>query len=130
MEDKKISLVLTHVQPYSRCPFEVEKAIRDYIEGNKPRLYQLVFPDISEKIINEGEFFDSTLGEIPKKLEDRLEQDKEEGYEIVVAGGAIWMCLTNTFKQLADGGLQPKLFFEGVFPKVPEKYMIELSKYV
>jgi len=84
MEDTNISLVLVHFEPSYESALEIEKDIRDYIASNNPRVYQLVPSYIEERIIDEGDIFESIIGEIPLDLENVLKKDKEEGNEIIL----------------------------------------------
>ena len=117
------NLVLTHVQTFYNVGTSVQQAIQDFIARHSPDVQQLVNPNPNiaptyrRPIIEIGDFFDSSCGELPKPLKLRLQQDAHQGKQTILAGGEDGACLEITFRELRGMGINPKVLFDGVYPK-------------
>ncbi len=94
---------------------KVKDAIQRYISTHNPRVYMLVGE--SAPLIDCGQIYASLLGEVPHKLREILLEERNRGYEIVVAGGYGNGCLTTTIRDLRQAGITPEIFLDGVYPR-------------
>lgn len=118
-----ISLVITDVNLSTRAYIGgAVRHIEEYIERNKPRVYQLGRRK-QDLLIQQGELFSSSdgrkSGTLSQELGDILLQDVEEGRKIVATGGYYDACLKRTLDDLTDLGIDYKIFFDGTYDARP-----------
>lgn len=109
------SIVITHVESRWSEAEKVKDSIERYINTYNPRVYMLIAE--SSPLINHGRIYASLLGELPHELREILLEDRNQGHEIIVAGGYETGCLAITIRDLRQSGINPKVFLDGVYPR-------------